>query len=387
MRTDMRLVIVNSSRRWCGVDQVCRALSLGMRARGHEVLNAVRPDSDYREALDREGLQWIGVPDRSPTRLLTEWRRYISAVRTFAPDLTHIHTGADWASALFMPRSASSVTVATRHNGYSIGRTKARLYRHRFDRVFAVSEFVRRVLVEEDGFESDQVDILANPLTIQIESRDAARQRFAAEVHEDRDQIARSAPSQRSGSEEESTEPFRVGFIGRYSHGKGIDVVHSLARRLEGDRDVRFYTAGRPAGARAQSLMHTLSRDQPRNLVDLGFITDLGGFYAFVDVTLMPTTRQRREAAGLTALEGQAMGTPVIVNDSGALPDSITHGLNGFVVEDNDVDAFARHIRELRDDPELLLRMANAGREHAKRWEAESVLDEHERVYLETLIS
>ena len=53
------------------------------------------------------------------------------------------------------------------------------------------------------------------------------------------------------------------------------------------------------------------------------------------------------------------------------------------VVEDNDVATFVHHIRELWDQPDLLERMGRAGKEHARGWEAEAVLDEHEKAYLE----
>ena len=47
------------------------------------------------------------------------------------------------------------------------------------------------------------------------------------------------------------------------------------------------------------------------------------------------------------------MGTPVIANDSGALPETVVHEKNGLIVRDNDIDAFVHHIHELRDDPDL----------------------------------
>ena len=375
----MRLLIVNSSRSWCGVDQVCRTVSAGMRDRGHNVLNAVYADSDYRGALDREGLEWISVPVRTPSRLFSEWRRYTSEIDRYGPDVTHIHTGTDWASSLLLPRSVSNVTVATRHNGYAIGRTKARLYRRRFERVFAVSDFVRQVLVNEDGFAGDQVDVLPNPVALRPEPRANARERFARELAPGQDPA--SAPLAGSESGREAPEPFRVGYIGRYSRGKGIDVVHGIAHRLMGEADVLFYTAGRPAGARAAELMDKLGRTAPSNLIDLGFITDLAGFYSFVDVIVVPTARRRREAAGLTAMEAQVMGTPVVVSDSGALPEAVIHGENGFIVENNEVDAYVRHILDLRDDPDLRQRLACAGEENASRQEVESVLDLHEHAY------
>ena len=127
--------------------------------------------------------------------------------------------------------------------------------------------------------------------------------------------------------------------------------------------------------------MRQLSARAPPNLVDLGFVNDVAGFYAFVDVTLVPSTRSWREAAGLTALEAIARGTPVVANDSGALPEAVVHERTGLIVEDNDVEMFVRHIQSLRDLPDLRMRMARNGIDHARLWKPERVLDEHVEAY------
>ena len=365
---------MNSSRLWCGVDQVCLVIAEGMRARGHEVLNVVRVASDYQRAMDDAGLPWIEGPRRVLGSTIREWRRYLAELKGFRADVTHIHTGRDWGTAVLLPRSAASVVVATRHNGYPLGRLKARIYGSRFRRIFAVSRFVARVLTEEDGVPREQVRVLPNPLRLQMDvDRAAASERFVDQVVRARD----------PGLATEDKPPFRVGYIGRYTRAKGIAIVHEIAKGLAGERDFRLYTAGRLGDDDDRSLMAELERNSPPNLVDLGFVTDVTGFYSFVDVTIMPSTRGLREAAGLTALEGQGAGTPIIAGDSGAIEEAVIHGETGLVVEDNDVDTFLRHLRSFRDQPGLLERMSRAGREHARNWEAEAVLDDHEKAYLD----
>jgi len=205
--------------------------------------------------------------------------------------------------------------------------------------------------------------------------RAAASERFFEE------EVRARAP----GLTTEDKVPFRVGYIGRYTRKKGIAIVHEIARRLVGETDFRLYTAGRPGDDDDRSLMAELERNSPPNLVDLGFVTDVVGFYSFVDVTVMPSTPGLREAAGLTALEGQGAGTPIIAGNSGAIPEAVIHGETGLVVDGNDVDTFVHHLRELRDQPDLLERMSRAGREHARSWEAEAVLDDHEKAYLDLI--
>ncbi|MGS0683829.1 glycosyltransferase [Nakamurella sp. GG22] len=59
--------------------------------------------------------------------------------------------------------------------------------------------------------------------------------------------------------------------------------------------------------------------------------------------------RGRREPAGLTLLEAQACGVPVIANNSGGMPDMLLDGITGVLVPEGDVEALAQAVEELLD--------------------------------------
>lgn len=73
-----------------------------------------------------------------------------------------------------------------------------------------------------------------------------------------------------------------------------------------------------------------------------------------------------KEGWGLTTIEANACGTPVVATDVPGLRDSVRHGETGFLVPFGDVPAFASAIETILRDPVLASRL----REQALAWAA-----------------
>ena len=66
-----------------------------------------------------------------------------------------------------------------------------------------------------------------------------------------------------------------------------------------------------------------------------------------------------KEGWGLTVIEANSAGTPVVASDAPGLRDSVRHGETGFLVQGG-VEAFADRIAELLADDGLAVRMSRA---------------------------
>ncbi len=121
--------------------------------------------------------------------------------------------------------------------------------------------------------------------------------------------------------------PVRIGFIGRHSTDKGLDVlaraVASLAREQPGGwrlvlaGDDRFVRADQRAGVAAALTEIEALTDR------LGWC-ERGDFFRGVDVAVFPSTWA--EPFGLVVTEAMSAGTPVVVSDAGALPEVVGPG-------------------------------------------------------------
>lgn len=63
---------------------------------------------------------------------------------------------------------------------------------------------------------------------------------------------------------------------------------------------------------------------------------------------LPPEISLQDEGFGLSALEGPAVGTPVIATRCGGIPEAIVDGVTGFIVDPLDADGFAACIHQIR---------------------------------------
>ena len=96
---------------------------------------------------------------------------------------------------------------------------------------------------------------------------------------------------------------------------------------------------------------------------------ELCGYYTLGDVMVMPSydiPGAPTEGFGLTFLEANCCGTPVIGSRTGGIPDAVDHGLSGLLVPPRDPAALARAAVRLLTEPGLAKRMGEYGQRRAR---------------------
>ena len=86
-------------------------------------------------------------------------------------------------------------------------------------------------------------------------------------------------------------------------------------------------------------------------------------FNAF-DIFCLPS---RGEGASLVVAEAMATGLPIVANEVGALPESITHGKTGFLVHSSSAEEMAGYLARLAENPQLRKGLGEAGRAFAEK--------------------
>ena len=143
-----------------------------------------------------------------------------------------------------------------------------------------------------------------------------------------------------------------VAYIGRLSEGKGIpEFMEAISRILDSRADASFLIGG--DGPLRGSVEAYLNTAKPKNKVDFaGWIPhdELPGYLNKVKLLVLPSYT---EALPNIILEAMACGTPVLATAVGAIPDIITDGETGFILEDNSADCIASNIIRALDHPNL----------------------------------
>ncbi len=111
----------------------------------------------------------------------------------------------------------------------------------------------------------------------------------------------------------------------------------------------------------------------------LGKRDDIEELTACSDLLLLPSDI---ESFGLAALEAMVNAVPVLVSKVGGLPEVVTDGVDGFLVEPRDVTEMARRAIEILSDEERRRRMGERARETARtRFSSAAIIPQYERLY------
>ncbi|MDP8229763.1 MAG: glycosyltransferase family 4 protein [Candidatus Gorgyraea atricola] len=96
-------------------------------------------------------------------------------------------------------------------------------------------------------------------------------------------------------------------------------------------------------------------------LIDSFDLKDMPKLYAASDVCVYPSSAS--EPFGLTMLEALSSAKPMVVTETGGMPEIIKDGINGFVVPIRDFEALASRIIQLLNNKELHDRFGYTGRQ------------------------
>jgi glycosyltransferase involved in cell wall biosynthesis len=169
--------------------------------------------------------------------------------------------------------------------------------------------------------------------------------------------------------------PQRVSYVGRLEPYKNVDVMLRAMKQIAD----RFPTAeieiiGRgSARPSLERLVHELGIEDRTTF--LGFVSDeeRDRRMASSRVCVFPSDK---EGWGLTVIEANAVGTPVVASDAPGLRDSVRHGETGLLAPTGDVSAFAHHIAELLENDETAREMSAAALEWSAGFSWDRAADE-----------
>jgi glycosyltransferase involved in cell wall biosynthesis len=164
----------------------------------------------------------------------------------------------------------------------------------------------------------------------------------------------------------------RILFVGvRWKHKGGPELAAAFERVLESHPDAKLTIVG-------SSPALELPNCEVLGRVPLDQVAH---YYDLASIFCLPTWR---DAYSFAVVEALAHGLPVVSTRTGAIPEHVVDGENGYLVEAGDVDALADRLGTLLGDPERCRRFGLASRAKARgySWKttAEAVLRHIETV-------
>lgn len=192
--------------------------------------------------------------------------------------------------------------------------------------------------------------------------------------------VGRFAP--RPGADEPAgVRPLLVGYVGRLTPEKGVDV---LLRAAAGQHGWRLRITGDgPARKHLERLVGELGLGGRVDFAAALPHHRLPGLYRELDVLAVPSlpTPRWQEQFCRVAVEAMASGLPVVASASGSLPEVV--GDAGVLVPAGDAAALAAALRDLAGDPARRRELGERGRARSARFSWGSVAAAHLALYQE----
>jgi N-acetyl-alpha-D-glucosaminyl L-malate synthase BshA len=159
---------------------------------------------------------------------------------------------------------------------------------------------------------------------------------------------------------------------------KRVEDVVRIFARVRGEMPAKLHLAGDgPERSHVEALVSLLGLAD--DVTFFGERVDVAKVLQGSGVFLLPS---ETESFGLGALEAMACGVPVVASNVGGLPEVVQDGETGFLASVGNIEAMAKHVRDLLTDPDLHARMSRAARSRAEEhFQLEPAVDRYQAVY------
>jgi glycosyltransferase involved in cell wall biosynthesis len=359
----MNILFLSTHLNTGGITSYLLTLAAGLVRRGHQVHVATSGGDMEKEFLSA-GARLVTLNIRAKSELdpkiylaLKPLKRYI---REHHIDLIHAQTRVTQLMGAMLKRLTGKAYLSTCH-GFFKTRLSRKVLPCWGDAVIAISPAVEAHLTDDFGVTRARVVYI--PSGVDLE-------KFAGV-----DDVSRARCRARFNLGDAPV----VGMIARFSDVKGQDIlIKAMKTIIAHIPDARLLLIGE--GKTEQAL---------RGLVeDLG-LAERVHFFAVVnnalemlslfDVAAMPS---RQEGLGLSIMEAQAAGVPVVAARVGGIPSLIEDGRTGILVAPEDSEALAGAVVRILRDKKLLKDIGLAGRAFIRKtYPAQRMVDQTAALY------
>lgn len=241
-------------------------------------------------------------------------------------------------------------------------RTFLRFAAPHVDRFVCISDLTREALFAVIGDIRERAVVVRNPI------RRPARS----------DEVARLAMRRQFGVPDGA---FAVGFAARLVERKGWREFLDAVARVAAATPTYFLVAG-DGEERDEVAAFVRKRGLQSTGRLLGHVSEMSQFYPALDCFVSPP---HWEPHGLSHLEAQSYGVPVVVSDVPGLKDTVHTDVDALLCPQRDASGLAQQIIRIAQDPELRRRIAENGRANATGYTIGAFASALERVHAEAI--
>lgn len=170
-------------------------------------------------------------------------------------------------------------------------------------------------------------------------------------------------------------------FVGRLAEKKGVTYLIEAMKNV--NNALLVIVGGGPLEADLKAQVKQEALEEKVKFLGPKSHEELPELYASADLFAGPSVTAKdgdKEGFGLVFLEAMASGTPVVATYSGGIPDVITSGKNGTLVEEKNSAELANAINELLANKELREEYIKNGLETSRQFSYEVIAEKYNSI-------
>jgi glycosyltransferase involved in cell wall biosynthesis len=369
MAPSLRILQTCFSVSWGGLEMQAIEMSRQLQARGHDVWLAAPSGSRLAQKAVHYPFSVLPLPVHGYIHPLLAWRlsRFICSNRI---DVIHCQHSRDLATVIPARQLAGGTvpTILSKRMGSYI-RKKDLLHRYTYGHlryVLAISNVIQRNVLETTPMTPDRVLTLHDAVDLT---------RF------DPKKVDRVA-ARRSFGIEDGTPV--IGFVGRFSPGKGHEEILDAAKILvDRGSQFRLVIAGEASlgeeayAASIRTRMEALKLED--RVIFAGYRADVPAVMAAFDLFAFPS---HAESFGVVLIEAMAMRRAVVATNCDGVVDIVVDRLTGLMVPPRQAVPLADALGRLLRDPAMAQRMGASGRQRVEElFDQRKQIDRLETIY------
>ncbi|EJF07380.1 glycosyltransferase [Thiovulum sp. ES] len=170
-----------------------------------------------------------------------------------------------------------------------------------------------------------------------------------------------------------------IGHIGAVvdSH-KGQCTILETAKMMSENRDIHFLLVG---GGKDLESCREKSKDL-KNIEFVGFRENIFDYLKAFDIFVFPSNH---EGLGSTLLDAMKFEKPIIASDVGGIPDLITDGQNGFLIEKENSKMLKERIETILRNPNIGKKLSENSKEIVENFSPTEMTKKYDKIYKEIL--
>ena len=364
----MKILFLSTHANTGGITSYLLTLTKGLIRRGHHV-HLVSSGGDHIETFQKLGAKTVILNLKTKSELnpkiygaLLPLKNYIDEQHI---DVIHAQTRVTQVMGTCLKIMTRKPCVSTCH-GFFKNRLSRRLFSCWGDHVIAISSQVKDHLQNDFHLPSEKIVLIENGIDLEMFPLVNASQRASRR------------------KEFQFHDEVIIGMIARLSDVKGQDIlIRAMPQILKHFPDTRLLLVGQgKMEGELKTLTQKLGLDNHVRFYPV--VNQTAEMLPIFDVICVPS---RQEGLGLSIMEAQATGIPVVASNVGGIPTLIEEGKTGLLVEAGNPDALAQAVVSLLQDKNKAQSLGQAARRFIEeKYSAEKMVEKTVSLYKKLMV-